>query len=160
MNSLISRLEGLNKWFARFGGAILLIAAIITTYDVILRFVINKPTDWALEISQYCLLYGTMLGAAYAFKDDLYIRVDVITNLLPEKKQRFLRLLGDILAFLLFALLAWYSGKYTLFCFSKGWTQNTALRTPMWIPLIIIPIGSIIVSLQNLVMVTKYWAKR
>lgn len=160
MNTLIARLEELNKWFARIGGAILLIAAIITTYDVICRFALNKPTDWALEVSQYCLLYGTMLGAAYAFKDDLYIRVDVITNLLPENKQRFLRLLGDILAFLLFALLAWYSGRYTFFCFSKGWTQNTALRTPMWIPLIIIPIGSVIVSLQNLIMVSKYWVKR
>ena len=52
-------------------------------YDVSCRFLLSKPTDWALEIAQYSLL-SALLGGAYAFRDDLYIRVDVITNLFPK----------------------------------------------------------------------------
>ncbi len=155
MNALISAFESLNKWMARLGGAILMMAAVITFYDVSCRFLLNKPTDWALEIAQYSLLFGTMLGGAYAFRDDLYIRVDVITNLFPKAGQARFKLLGYAISFVSFAVLAWYSGKYTHFCFLKGWSQNTPLKTPMWLPLIIIPIGSIAMALQNLLLILK-----
>ncbi len=160
MEALASRLEQLNKWLARLGGAILMIAAVITTYDVFCRFFLSSPRDWALETAQYCLLYGTFLGAAYAFREDLYIRVDVITSLLPERNQDRLKVLGHLIAFSLFAVIAWYSSKYTLFVFSKGWTQNTAMRTPMWMPLFIIPFGSILISLQNFLLIVKHFLNK
>jgi TRAP-type C4-dicarboxylate transport system permease small subunit len=156
MDGLAYRLETMHKWLARLGGAILMIAAVITTYDVFCRFFLNSPTDWALETAQYCLIYGTFLGGAYAFKEDLYIRVDVITSLLPEKLQESLRFAGHFITFVLFLIIAWYSAKYTLFCFSKGWTQNTAMQTPMWIPLVVIPFGSMIISLQNLLLMLRH----
>lgn len=157
MKAIANGLEILHKWLARIGGAILMIAAIITTYDVFCRFFLNRPTDWALETAQYCLIYGTFLGSAYAFKEDLFIRVDVITSLMSGKNQNRLKLFSHVVAFLLFAIIAWYSTKYTLFCFSKGWTQNTAMRTPMWIPLVIIPLGSISISIQNLLLIFKHF---
>lgn len=159
MEALANRLETLHKWLARCGGGVLMIAAAITTYDVFCRFFLDSPTDWALETAQYCLIYGTFLGAAYAFKEDMYIRVDVITSLLSGNNQDRLRLLSHVVAFVLFTIIAWYSAKYTLFCFSKGWTQNTAMRTPMWIPLIIIPFGSIMISLQNFLLILKHLLK-
>lgn len=155
MKFLFEKIELFNKSIALLGGAILFIAAIITTYDVFLRFIFNEPTSWALEIAQYCLLYATFLGAAYAFKKDLYISVDVITNLLPRFIKTRLIFLGYVVAMLLFLILSWHAGKFTLMCFKKGWTEPTSLQTPMWIPLIIIPIGGIFIALQNLILLIR-----
>lgn len=155
MKNIAGNIENFNKRIALIGGMMLFAAAIITTYDVSLRFIFNNPTSWALEISQYCLLYGTFLGAAYAFKKDAYIRVDVITNLFSKGWQKKFFLLGHFVAMILFLLIAWHSSKFTYLCFKKGWTEPTFLQTPMWIPLIIIPLGSIFISLQNLTMIFR-----
>jgi TRAP-type mannitol/chloroaromatic compound transport system permease small subunit len=100
------------------------------------------------------------LVGAYAFKKDLYIRVDIITNMLSQKNQDKLRFIGYIITFAVFVIIARYSTKYALFCYSKGWTQNTPMRTPMWIPLAVIPFGSIIISFQNLLLMLNYFFKK
>jgi len=147
---VISIFSKISKKTALFGGMILFFAAIITTYDVMCRFIFNSPTSWALEIAQYSLLYAIFLGAAYAFLEDSYIRVEVVTNLLPKRVQRVLHIIGNIVTVILFVILAWHSSKFTLLCFTKGWSEPTPLKTPMWIPLIIIPIGCIMVAVQNM----------
>ena len=147
MSSVVSKVS---KKTALFGGIILFSAAIITTYDVMCRFIFNSPTSWALEIAQYSLLYATFLGGAYAFLEDSYTRVEVITNLLPKRVQRGLYIIGDIVTVILFVILAWHSSKFTLLCFTKGWLESTPLKTPMWIPLIIIPIGCTMMAVQNM----------
>jgi TRAP-type C4-dicarboxylate transport system permease small subunit len=68
MRSLLRRFETFNKWCATGGGIILMIAAIVTTYDVFCRFLFNNPTIWALETAQYCLIYGTFLGGGICFQ--------------------------------------------------------------------------------------------
>jgi len=148
VSSIITKIS---KKIALFGGAILFFAAIITTYDVLCRFIFNSPTSWALELAQYSLLYAVFLGGAYAFWEDSYTRVEVIKNLLPKRLQRALYIVGDIITIVLFVMLAWHSGKLTILCFTKGWAEPTPLRVPMWIPLIIIPIGCIAIAVQNIV---------
>ena len=55
---------------------------VLTTADVVARYVFNSPTMWADEMASYLLIAIVFLGLAQNLRTDGHIRIDVITNLL------------------------------------------------------------------------------
>lgn len=153
---IFSYVNDLSVWAAYLGGAVTLFAAVITTYDVFMRCFLHNPTSWALELSQYALLFSTFIGAAYTLREDAYIRVDILIMHFPVKIQKFLHMLSGIIILVMFIYLVAMTGKYSIFCFEKGWREPTLLRTPIWIPLSIIPLGCIMVALQQCTLLVQH----
>jgi len=132
-----------------------LFAAIITTYDVIIRFIFGISSMWALELCQYCLLFATFMGATYTLTQKTYTRVDIIINKLPAKITKILNRISDILVVLAFSYLAYLSFKFTIHCFNKGWRTSTPLRINLAWLIIIIATGCTLLVIQELIEIYK-----
>ena len=60
---------------------------VLTTADVVARYVFNSPTMWADEMASYLLIAIVFLGLAQNLRTDGHIRIDVITNLLSSRSR-------------------------------------------------------------------------
>ena len=72
----------LSEWVGKWVSYLILILAIIVGIEVVSRYVFNRPTVWAHELS--AMLFGTfiILGGAYAGVKGLQVNMDVIYNTL------------------------------------------------------------------------------
>ena len=96
------------------------------------------------------LLWGTFFGAAWVLKEDGHVKVDLVVKFLPPRIQRTLELLMYLLGFLLFIYIAWHTTFETIDIYSRGILNVKMLKIPKYLLLLIIPLGSLLLSIQNL----------
>ncbi len=125
------RLCQMGLWF---GGALVLMAAVLIGIDVLLRKVFNTSIGGADEIAGYSLALGTSWSLGAGLLDRAHIRIDSLYNHFP----RGLRLALDLVGLALFlgffglvALRAWDVVEQSWISSSRS---HTALETPMVIP--------------------------
>ena len=125
------------QWGLWFGGALVLLAAVLIGIDVLMRKFLDRSIGGADELAGYSLAIGTTWGLGAALLDRAHIRIDSLYVLFPQK----LRLVLDTLAIILFvgffALTLWHG----LGVVSQSWTSasrsQSALETPTVIPQIL-----------------------
>lgn len=71
-----------------------------TVYEVVARYVFNRPTIWSFDIT--FMLHGSLfiLTGAYALQKRSHVRIDVLSTRLPNRVQHAANLLAYALLFL------------------------------------------------------------
>lgn len=85
----------------------------VIVQEVVRRFVLNYSSAWAQETAQYLFIYLGWVGAAYAVKERVHVRFDILLNVLPPRHKGWLYLLGEF-ATLLFACIALWFCTHTI----------------------------------------------
>src|SRR5215216_1188817 len=122
------------QWGLWFGGALVLLAAVLIGIDVLMRKFLDRSIGGADELAGYSLAIGTAWGLAAALLDRAHIRIDSLYVLFPQK----LRLALDVAALLLlvgfFALMMWHGLGVVSQSWTSGSRSQSALETPTVIP--------------------------
>jgi tripartite ATP-independent transporter DctP family solute receptor len=120
--------------------------AIVVFLQVIFRYALHLPLFWTEEFSRYCLVWASLLGAGIAFKRGEHIAVTLFTErFLPGRKAVFTAFLVDIFICIILVVMLW--GGVSLVMMTR-FQISPALRIPMAIPYLAIPIGSIIMMVH------------
>ena len=121
-------------WGLWFGGALILLAAVLIGIDVLMRKFLTASIGGADELAGYALAIGTAWGLGAALIDRAHIRIDSLYVLFPRR----LRLLLDLAALLLFiaffALMTWHGLGVVSQSWTSGSRSQSALETPTVIP--------------------------
>lgn len=84
------------------------LATLSAFYQVIMRYVFNDPSFWSEVASRSLIIWSVFLGAAYCFRRNEMMRVEVIFTVLPERLHVALEYFVAGLCLFFFVLLAWY----------------------------------------------------
>ena len=129
-------------------GILLTFATVGTCVDAILRYLLNKPIPWMLELTEYIMLYIPFLGAALVLKEDAHIKVDVLITRFNEKNRFRLGAVTSLIGGTVMAIYTWFGAEVTLDFFQRGVPSLEYLKLPTYIILMIIPIGSFFFTIQ------------
>ncbi|MGE0851502.1 MAG: TRAP transporter large permease subunit [Hyphomicrobiaceae bacterium] len=139
-------------WVAT-GGIVFMTLA--TAYDVLARYIFNKPTDWATEISTYVLIGIIFIGAAYTHLAEGNVRVHLLLDRLSEENRRRLCLVTAWIGLLYVAVAGWQAVLMTLSDYTNGARIFSLLLTPTWIPKAPIAVGLIALAVAILVEIER-----
>src|SRR5262245_55632410 len=118
------------QWSLWFGGALVLLAALVIGIDVVMRKFLGRSIGGADELAGYSLAIGTAWGLGAALLDRAHIRIDSLYVLFPQKLRLALDTLALILLVGFFGLIAWHGSGVV----SQSWTSSSrsqsALETP------------------------------
>lgn len=132
-------------------GAVLMAATgVMLTYEVVARYFFIKPTIWAAELSQLCLIWGCLLAMAHLLSLRRHITVNAVTSLLPVPAQKIC--VGLSLAVVVvFSVIVTIWG-YDIFhdSFVRGRTTGSLLNLPVWISEASVPVGFALLALQGI----------
>lgn len=107
MDRLIERVRTLSRYGAWFGGVLILLAAFVVAFDVVVREVFVLPVGGTDELSGFALAISSAFAFSYALVERAHVRIDSLYTALPIRICAFLDVIG-LAAFALFmALLAW-----------------------------------------------------
>lgn len=124
----------LTQWGLWFGGALVLLAAILIGIDVVLRKLFNASIGGADELAGYALAIGTAWSLAAALLDRAHIRIDSLYVLLPNRLRLVLDFAGLALFIAFFGLIAWHGSSMVMQSWTSGSRSQSALQTPTVIP--------------------------
>ncbi len=119
-------------------------------YEVLARYIFNRPTIWAMEVNQYLLCGYTALAGGYALLYGSHVNVDIL-------HQRFglrIRALLDILTSFLFLgfifVLIWKTGAMAWEAWVYDEHSESLLAAPLFPAKVVIPLGGLLILLQGL----------
>jgi len=144
-------------WFA---GILLMFSTVGTCVDVIFRYFFNQPIHWMLEITEYIMLYIPFLGAGFVLKEEGHIRVDILINHFNESTRRVLNILTSFVGGMVMLIYTWFGGQVTWEYFKRGVPALESLKTPMFLILMIIPIGGFFFTIQFFRQMIHYYSKQ
>ncbi|WP_299819260.1 TRAP transporter small permease [uncultured Roseibium sp.] len=130
-------------------------AGAMLTYEVTARYLFVAPTIWAAELSQLCLIWGTMIAMPWLLEANRHIAVDVVTDRMGPRARTVCRILSMAAVALLSAFVAWKGGGIFLDSFERGRTTGSMLDMPTWVSELAIPVGFSLLLLQALIELTR-----
>ena len=143
----ISRLNLIFAWLA----AILFTAAgAMLTWEVAARYFFVRPTIWAAELSQLCLIWGTLLAMPWALEKRRHIAVDALVARLPQRMRTILDGIVMLLTAAFSAMVLWKGTEIFWDSFERGRGSGTMLGLPAWVPELAVPVGFALLLVQAL----------
>jgi len=150
-----SIIEKLSLVLGYISGCFVLLMMFIIIFDVVMRHIFNRPTIWADEISCYLLVGIAFLGSAYTLITGGHIRVELIERLASKIRQRF-EFTTDIISLAFLLVLTYQAYKLVIDSYVSVKISSTLLRTPLFLPQLLIAIGLTCLCLQLLIQIIQY----
>lgn len=122
----------------------------LVTFDVLTRYLFNRSTMMADEVGGYLLVAITFFGAAFTLRQNMQIKVTVVTERFSSRLRNGIALVADIIGLVFVLMVVWLSSKLVWESFVTSSKSNTYMETPMFIPGLVVPIGMGILSMAIL----------
>lgn len=161
MHKLIECIDSISEKVGSFLLWLVLPMTLIATYNAVARY-ISKPlgtnlsSNALLEIQWYLFSVIFLMGAAYVYKHDGHVRVDILYNRFSFKMQNIIQLLGNLLLALPFCIItAWACLDSVLHSWSVLEMSPDPGGLPRYPIKTLIPCGLVLLALQSLSMSLK-----
>jgi len=140
----------ISRWAGILGACLLAATGAMLTYEVIARYFFIKPTTWAAELSQLCLIWGCLLAMGWVLTQRHHITVHAVTNLLPASVQKFC-VAVSLMAVIAFSAIVMIWG-WDIFYDSwvRGRTTGSLLDLPSWVAELSVPVGFALLLAQSM----------
>ena len=138
----------LSKACGAIAAASLAAGCLVVCHMVLVRYVFSLPTIWQTEFVTFAVVAATLLGSPYVLLTRGHVTVDLVPHYLSARPRRHLALAASILAWAACAVLAWTGWQYFHEAWEFGWRTESVWGPPLWIPLLTLPVGLGILTLQ------------
>jgi len=145
--------KGFNVLTGYLSAVIVVITSLVVCYGVFMRYFMDSPIDWGLELSIFLLIVATFMSAAYTQMQRGHVTIEVLEHLLSPSANRWRYLIGDVLSLVFCAFLAWNAWHFFVEAFQDGRVTDSTWGPKLWIPYLFMAIGSTTLSLQLLVQI-------
>ena len=143
-------IDALNEWAGKVAAWLVVPMLLIVTYDVIMRYIFNRPTVWAWDINVQLLGVSVALGGGYTLLYNGHIGVDVLVEGLARRKRAIVDLLTSIFFFLGIGVLAWESGRVAWSSVRTREIDFTYFAPPVYPLKVLIAVGFFLLFLQGI----------
>ena len=129
-------------------------------FDVVRRYIFQRPIAGVINIAEYALLFMLFLGTTWVLAKDKHVKIDVLLINLPKKVQHIVNTFSSSIAAVATLMMC-------LFGFIITWEAmqtNALLVKSIYVPkaaiYIVIPIGSFLLTIQCIRRARNYWITR
>lgn len=132
--------------------ALLLVAMVVLiASEVVLRSIFGRSLEFTEDVAGYLLVGAGFLGFGVALIDGEIFTVDFIYKALPRRLQTFLQIGFDVIAIIVSVVITWQLCAFVLSSYRRGIVETSALAMPLWLPQLVMPIGSFLLIVALLV---------
>jgi len=152
--TLVKKIEDTAESVAAF---LTIFAASVIFLGVILRNVFKTSPSWISELPTYAFTWAVFLGLMAAFSRGPQLGLDMIVRMFPEKWQQIIYYASALVMLVISVILMWLGSVLTMQQFLNDAVSNTALRFPLWLVSIALPVGFLLLAIHAVArIITKY----
>jgi len=157
--ALSGRLASLSRGLAALNRAILMVsmgalvlAALILSTGVVLRYFFQTATDWQDEAAVFLLVGATFLCGAHVQSLGGHVAIDALGGVLSARVNHLRRVLVDAVSAAFCAFFAWKSWTLCHEAWAEKQTTSSTWAPPLWIPYSLMALGMTLLTLQLVVL--------
>ena len=125
----------------------------VTTTNVIMRYIFNKPIIFAVELARYCFAAIVYLGSIFVMRDDGHIGLDIIVDMMPKAIGSLVKKFSRILVLAYMALFCFESFRMVMGNWSN---RSSTMGVPMSVIYTVMVIGSAGIFIEELLLLLGY----
>lgn len=133
--------EHVLKGSSVFSGFLVLATIAMTVYEVLSRYLFNEPTEWALDLGIFCLIWFSYVSLAHVLKQGGHIAVDILVHSFSPSTRAIWDIITSTITLIFSILLFFLSIPWFKHAVTSGEVSAGMLRIPMWPVKIAVPIG-------------------
>ncbi|RGX54076.1 TRAP transporter small permease [Anaerotruncus sp. AF02-27] len=127
---------------------------LILLYQVISRYLFNKPLIWSEELSLFLLTWVCFIGVSYGIKHRMHIRMSSLVKVFPLQAQKFLAILVDLLCIGGFLAVMPDSWAYFL---KQCFIRSPGMQLPYGFVVVCLPVGFALAIISLLMDIGRVW---
>ena len=132
------------------GVAVLFLLMILTSLDVILRYLFNSPIDGTFELTELMMVVTIFFALAYTESKKSHISVELIVDLLPQRSQAVIDSITALLSFGIISVIIWQGVLFTHEAVLSG-EHSALLKIPLFYFKALVPRGAAALNLEILI---------
>jgi len=142
--------------FGMIGALLIGLIALLLGYDVFMRYALNNPTSWVLDIVQLLQAALALLTGSYVLKIGGHVNMNLLLEYASNKWRKKLAIISSIAAALGCAWMSYLS--WNLFTKSLLIKEATySLEIPLYPWKFLVPFCFALISLQAIAMTIEQW---
>ena len=131
----------IEKVLSALGGVLIGISTLLAVTEVVCRYIFGFTHSWANEIIIYSAIYGVFFIAGPSLKRGFHINIDLLVARLSPERRRFMDWVANAAGFVTTLFLTYTGVRYVAFLKKVGVVSTSSLEAPMYLILLIFPIG-------------------
>jgi C4-dicarboxylate transporter, DctQ subunit len=133
---------------AALAGVILLFITAAVCYTIGMRFLFTKTTIWIMQTTEYALLWIVFLATTWLLREGGHVITEIVYAHLNTKTRRSLDCVMFVVGGITCAIMVYFGSLYMYECIMGGVTDVRAVTVPKWAVFSIIPLGSLLLTIQ------------
>lgn len=125
-------------------------AAVLITFDVIVRNLFRWNIPWLPDFVEYSLFFCAFGAAPWVLRQGAHVRIDILLTTLPPGAARTLARLVDLAGAALSLLFAYYGLLAVIDAWQIGSVQLKTFAIPEWYLLSLIPFSMLLMAVEFL----------
>lgn len=155
MKRLLKIIDSISEWSGKIFAYLLWPGVAVLVYEVVARYVFNAPTIWAHGMTQRIFAVYYFICGAYISLNRAHITMDIIYNRFSFRAKAILDIIGFLFFFAFCGVLLWYGSRYAWTSLIHLEPDNTPFRAPLYPVKLAIPIGALLIILQELTLLWR-----
>ena len=102
--------NALNKVLNLLAGLSMTVMVVLTTYQVIARYIFNAPSTWSEELVGYLFGWSTMLGATIVSGERGHMNIPVVIDRFNPTMRKAFNIFAEVIAFIFSATILVFGG--------------------------------------------------
>jgi TRAP-type C4-dicarboxylate transport system permease small subunit len=117
--------------------------------DTVMRYLLNSPWPWAVELTgNYLLIGAAYLGVSATFTMGDHINIDILQRRLPPKVRAWIDAVFTALFLVVFALIGYLAFSQSLSAWINKDYVPGYIPWPVWLSFAPIPIGTAVLCIR------------
>ncbi|MCP4623359.1 MAG: TRAP transporter small permease subunit [bacterium] len=150
MNYFIRFIDKTNEWVGKAVSFLLIPLVLITAYEVVMRYIVERPTIWSWDLNIQIFAAIIMLGGGYTLLNKNHVVVDVLVMNMGARKRAILDLITSFFFFMGMLVLLAGGWEMAWLSFNARETMPTIWAPPYYPMKMLIPAGTLLVVLQGI----------
>ena len=146
MTRVVRGLVVVSRWLSTMT---LLLGVAVNFSNIIGRYFLNAPIDWAEEVMLFLMVGMVFFGAVAVSWDGRHIKMDIVVDALPPGPQRIIRLLVNVSEIVVAIIIVWLAVPVILQLAAFD-ERSQAANIPLDIPQAIIPLSFALIAIVAL----------
>lgn len=150
VNKICHGIDTINEYFGKLVRWVVVVLCLVMVYDVFMRYVLNRPTIWAFDVSTALYAATFMLSGAWALLYKSHVAIDVLYEKASAKVKAILDLITYTVWYYPFmTILLVFGWRAFVKSVERGETKWFGFAMPMWPIRIQVPIFAALMMIQG-----------
>lgn len=97
LETITKYIDALNEQVGRLASWFSVILVVLVCYDVAVRYIFNDTAAWVMELEWHLFALLFLFGAAYTFKHDSHVRVDLFYSQFSPRDKAWVNFIGGVI---------------------------------------------------------------